>query len=395
MTPTRAYVVCNALDDATRIDRGIQTDSPAASRKVFQMCAALRKEGVRACVLSLGRGRAGGQLRRHPRKVCRVQGVPVVYMPFWQVKVLSELVSLVTPAAALWHLASRRHGRQVVLFYNPETAYLPTLGVAGVVGLRRILDLEDGRVQRDLRSLRGWVAEGTSRLYETLCNGGALLACSALAATTRLRPTLCYYGLSESSRSDRRWRSDDITVVLGGTLDSSTGANLLVEAVGQLRADPPAWVKGLRLVITGKGPSLAAFQALAAVQAHPLVITLGRTTDLEYRAILDTCEVGLALKPRGGPLAQTTFPSKVVELASAGLLVLTTDISDVRVVLGDNALYLVRGDASELIERLRWIVGNRDKARALAESGRLHVERRCSPAAAGRSLADFLFQDSA
>lgn len=395
MTRGRVYVISNALDDTTRNERGISTDSPAASRKVFQMCAALRLAGVRSCVLSLGRGHADGRWLRHRRVVRRVQGVPVVYAPFWQLKVWSELVSLFATAASLLRLARHRLGPQVVIFYNAEPAYLPTLAVASWLGLRRVLDLEDGRTRRDLRTLRGWAIEGTLRLYDWLCNAGALLACSALADATRLRPTLCYYGLAEALAADTRWQAARISAVLGGTLDASTGADLLVETIRQLRATRPAWAAGLRIVITGKGPALPALQALASEHEHPALFVHGRTSDVEYRAILGAVEVGLALKPRSGPLAHTTFPSKVVELASAGLLVLTTDISDVRAVLGDGALYLLREDATELGERLRWIVEHRESAQALAETGCQGVQNRCAPTAAGRSLADFLLREPA
>ena len=51
MTRHRVVVICNALDDATRIERGITTDSPAASRKVLQLCAALRQAGLTPVVL--------------------------------------------------------------------------------------------------------------------------------------------------------------------------------------------------------------------------------------------------------------------------------------------------------------------------------------------------------
>ena len=113
-----------------------------------------------------------------------------------------------------------------------------------------------------------------------------------------------------------------------------------------------------------------------------------------YRAIVEKAQVGLALKPRSGPLSRTTFPSKVIELAGAGLLVLTTDISDVREVLGEGALYLDDETPEGLVDRLRWIVQHPARPGHRRRRAAPMLER-CEPAKAGRALADFLFPRAA
>ena len=115
----------------------------------------------------------------------------------------------------------------------------------------------------------------------------------------------------------------------------------------------------------------------------------GRISDIRYREVLSTCQIGLALKPVGGPLADTTFPSKVIEFAGSGLLVLSTDISDVRSLLGDGALYLEQNDPELLIKLLASIVS--DAASRCAQRGRMAAERRCAPSRAGQDLRQFLF----
>ena len=393
MKVPRVIVVSNALDDETRTERGISTDSPAASRKVFQLCAAVRKAGVRPCVLSLGRGRTGGSRAYFSSRVRRVNGVPVIYAPFSKVRGLSELISLFAPAGIAIRL--RAHRPTAMIFYNREVAYLPTLLTAALLNFRRVLDLEDGEVGRDGRGLASWAHRNMCRLYDRLCSTGALLACSALSAMTSVRPILCYYGTAEGSVSGVRWEARNISAMLGGTLAPDTGADVLIDAIQSLRRAKPAWAERLHIEVTGKGPSLDALSALAASSEFPSVRVHGRTTNDEYKSILARCEVGLALKPRGGPLANTTFPSKVVELASAGLLVVTTDISDVRAVLGEGALYLIRDDPDELVESMRRAVEHPVEARAIAEIGQRAVWARCAPDAAGRSVADFIFRSPA
>jgi len=385
-------VICNALDDVTRQQRGITTDSPAASRKIFMLCQALRLAGVKPCVVSLGRGRAGGSKEFFPSFVCRVDGVPIFYAPFSRVPFLSELVSLLAPLGIIFKL--RRQNPKAIIFYNRMTAYIPSLLVSSVLGYRNVLDLEDGEVPASGQKRGRFLVSVVPRLFDRLCKKGALLACNALAEFTTARPVLSYYGTAVGEPSSKKWQSECVTVLMGGTLCSDTGAELLIDSIRQLRHDAPPWAAQLRFDVTGSGPSLAGLIALAAEPGYPKVTVHGRTTDMQYREVLQRCDVGLALKLNNGPLANTTFPSKVIEFAAAGLLVLTTDISDVRQVLGTTgALYLTQDKPQALIDLLQDIVKNRTMARECAQSGLLNVRALCSPESSGQAVANFIFGD--
>jgi glycosyltransferase involved in cell wall biosynthesis len=180
---------------------------------------------------------------------------------------------------------------------------------------------------------------------------------------------------------------------MGGTLCFDTGAELLITALRQLRRAAPPWAEKLCFEITGKGPSLEGLTALAAESGAPKVLVHGRTTDLQYREVLRRSDVGLALKPNTGALASTTFPSKVIEFAAEGLLVLTTDISDVHQVLGSGALYLTQDEPQMLIDLLESVVKDRATARERAQQGLLSVQTLCSPLPSGQIVANFIFGD--
>ncbi len=386
----RLIILCNALDDHTRIERGISTDSPAASRKVFLAARAIAAVGVKPVIVSLGRGRANGSDSRFATTVRRHHGVPVVYLRFSHRQGVSELISLFAPAGVLWKLRKRRDQKTIV-FYNQLLAYLPALIVARLTGYFTVLDLEDSATGNGGALVR--FTDLVRRIpFEWLCRR-AMLACSMIVRETRLRPTLCYYGTVEETEASRNWTASQIHVLLGGTIAPDTGAPLLAEAILRLRQAQPDWARSVVFEITGKGPSLPALIELAADSRAPMLLVHGRTTDAEYRAIMARAHVGLALKPNKGDLAHTTFPSKVTEMAAAGMLVLSTDISDVRTVLGDGARYLERDDAELLVERLRDIVTKRKAASDSAALGASEVARICAPRRAGKLLADFLFPD--
>lgn len=387
----RVLIVCNALDDATRLERGIATDSPAGSRKVFLLCQALRLAGARPWVVSLGRGQAGGSMAFFPSRVRRVEGIPVFYAPFSRIPFLSELISLLAPTSVVFRF--RQQNSKAVVFYNRLAAYLPVLLLASALGYRNLLDLEDGEVPANDLKRTGVIAQLLPWLYDRLCTGGALLACSALTKLTRVRPVLCYYGTAVGELVSTKWRGSSVSVLMGGTLSTDTGADLLIDTIRQLRRDAPPWAEQLRFEVTGKGPSLEALRALAAETGAPQILIHGRTTDIQYREVLGRCDVGLALKPNVGPLANTTFPSKVIEFSAAGLLVLTTDISDVRQIFGDGARYLTRDDPEVLADLLEGIVKNRVAAQECANHGMRKVRECCSPYLAGRTVANFIFGD--
>jgi glycosyltransferase involved in cell wall biosynthesis len=166
---------------------------------------------------------------------------------------------------------------------------------------------------------------------------------------------------------------------------------MLIEAIRRMRIRQLEWGSKVSFEVTGKGESLVELQQLAAEPGHPMVKVHGRLSDVRYREVLRACQIGLALKPVGGVLADTTFPSKVIEFASSGLLVLSTDISDVRSLLGEGAHFLERNDPDLLIEQLGKIVEDRRSAEFRAIQGHLAVEQQCAPQAAGVALRNFLF----
>jgi len=387
------FFICNALDDVTRLERGIVTDSPAASRKVFCLSKAMREAGVRVVVVSLGRGKQDGSGRYFRGKVRRVEGVPVIYLPFFQFPVLSELLTLCSSVPVFWYL-HRKKAKETVLFYNRIAAYLPLLIFTRILRIETALDLEDGETDVTHWSLAGLKSRILSRLYDAFCSGGALLACQALESATKLRPTLCCYGTSEVQPIAVNWDSLPVTVLLGGTVSYDTGAPLLIKAIIMLREEFPSWASNISFNITGKGDCLEQFKTLAAGSGKPEVIVHGRTTDEEYRRILAHTHVGLSLKPNSGVQADTTFPSKVIEFSSLGILVISTDMSDVRKVLADGAIYLEVDDPTLLIEKLRWVVEHRDAARTLSLNGVQAVSAVCAPERVGHRLSDFLFKSS-
>jgi glycosyltransferase involved in cell wall biosynthesis len=386
------FVLCNALDDMTREQRGIYTDSPAASKKVIELCKAMQGEGTRCFIISLGRGRAGGSVRFFPSVVRTIDSVPIIYAPFITVPILSEIVSLLAPLTTIFRFRSKI--TKAIIFYNPISAYIPTLIFSTTLGFRGILDLEDGNVPIANRKFIFSIRVFVERLFDYFCKGGALLACDALSRFTSLRPTLTYYGVASNNSNSHhnKFKGDHVRLLFAGTLERETGAELLIEAIKAMRLNKASWVHQAVFEVTGKGSSLDQFIHLAGQAGFPKIIVHGRTTNLEYQQILNQVDVGLSLKLTDGPYADTTFPSKVLEFAVNGILILTTDISDVKKVFGDSGALYLKGNSQNLQELIQQAVEDPIRMARIAGEGQHRFTSMNSVERVRKSLTQFIFQ---
>ena len=386
------FILCNALDDITRKQRSIFTDSPAASKKVIELCRAIQGKGTRCFIISLGRGRAGGSVRFFPGMVRRVNSVPIIYAPFVTIPLLSEAISLLAPLAIICRFRLKKI--KSLIFYNPMPAYLLTLITSSALGFRGILDLEDGNISVAQRKYISNIRVFIERLFDYLCKGGALLACDSLIQFTSLRPTLTYYGVVHATQDfvANRFKGEHLRVLFSGTLEYETGAQLLINTILAMRACQASWCQKIIFEITGKGSSLKNFIDLANDDRFPRVIVHGRTTNFEYQNILNRIDVGLSLKLPGGPYANTTFPSKVMEFAGNGILVLTTNISDVHKVFGDEGALYLKGGNEDLQELIRLVAQDPIRMVRIAKEGQRKVTSISSTGEVRNRLSQFIFE---
>ncbi|WP_156120235.1 glycosyltransferase, partial [Aeromonas finlandensis] len=213
-------------------------------------------------------------------------------------------------------------------------------------------------------------------LFDKCCHHGAFLACSALSIYTKIRPVKSYYGVMDENYESSRsvYAKNKACVLLSGTLTADTGANRLISAIRKMRENYEDWMDHIEFSICGMGDSLITFRELESTSQAPTVRVHGRLNNVEYSELLATSDIGLSLKPVGGIYADTTFPSKVVEYSSHNLLVISTDISDVKSVLGQNgACYLNGNEADELIDCLKRLIDNRELINSIAMAGTLSL----------------------
>lgn len=384
----------NAVSDQLRADRCIVTDSPAATRKMIGLCRALRAAGVRASIISMGRGggtRSGRFFRSH---VSRIGGVPVIYGPIWDVPLLSQIVSALWLGLCATRMALRNR-KSVHLLYNQMSAYFLALLALKLFRAKVFVDIEDGPIEGDAPAYSRPLGTLNPGLFARFVSGGALLATSALANGTPIRPVQTYFGAIPPKTADARgkdYSEGSLHALFAGYLNNDTGLQTLNGAIAMMRSSKDPVFESLVVETVGMGPGHDVLRQFSG-EGSPCVEVLGRLNAADYAAALQRAHIGLSLKPVGGDVAESTFPSKTIEYAEYGLSIVATDIGDVRELFGDAAIYLQSNEPRELVEHLRWALAERQSVAAIAARGTQLVNERLSFAAAGQSLAVFFFAE--
>jgi len=384
--------ISNAVDETLISDRSIKTDSPAASNKVFAIARAMHGVGIHCTVLSLGRGRQNGSGVWHAASTKRLEHGPIIYAAFWQSPWLTHLVTFASLTLLLAKLIRRNPGL-CVLVYNRAYHYLPALLLARLSGVRIYLDLEDGYIVEGRGRIRHLKNTLTRRLFGWLCPHGSMVANSGLSSQLDHPPAVVCYGVTFASRAPcQNWNSGRLQVLFSGTLLEEVGCNLLLDALEILRYQHPEMVKEMHFVVTGKGPFAEAFKRCAE-QAPEWLSFRGSIRRIDYLNLLNHCHIGLSLRLSAHEMGATTFPSKVLEYAQHGLLVLTTRASDVPTLFGKEALYLEEESAQALATLLASLPRLRKNNRNTAIRGRKRVLKACAPEVVGRGIRRLLVQN--
>jgi len=379
--------LCNALDEKTRNTRHITTDSPAATKKVLGLCRAMHEVGEDCIVLSMGRGRQSGSGERFLMFTKVLDGVDITYSAFWHIPFLTHLVTSMSLAISLWRL--KRMKAVKLLAYNRVWHYLPSLLLAKVLSIPCYLDLEDGWVSKKNISQKM-----LTYFYDWACNAGSLLACDALKEQVNTKNNLVCYGTSSVRVRHSTWRDEDkVQVLFGGTLCEGTGAHLFIEAIKILLQKNPLIAEKLQIVVVGFG-EMAKSLELFSLKTSGLVGFRGSVSNEQYTQLLQDSHIGLCLKLIVGPFNDSTFPSKVIEISSYGLLLISTSVSDVPKIFSSSNAILLRDDNPEsLADALQWVVQHRLKAEDIAMKGG-EMARECfSMEEVGLELVDFFKGD--
>lgn len=362
----------------------------AASHKVAGMAAGVRSHARRAVIVSSPIVTASRERVFFNGFTCQDGRLACAYLPAISIRGLNRLFSAF---GYLWFALRQIRRDDVVVLYNYFPEYVPVAAwLRWRLGRERvILDLEDGP-REDENDLRGFVNRWSLRVLQRLCSARAIVVSRELARSLHLADVCVVNGVCADVAPRDRAFGSPVLFLYGGSIEPATGLDLFADALRLFARAHRDLASQVRFVVTGFGGT-AQLDALAreVADAGLRVDVMQDLGAAEYRQMLAQADVGLSLKMPGSHLVAATFPSKVVELASHGLLVLTTDVSDVGLLFDDTTAAVLRDSTPQALSAtIAAIAREPQRYRCIAQAGQRAIEARCGRRQIGARLIEFL-----
>jgi len=300
------------------------------------------------------------QFSSHPQFFCANLDTPKIRIPLsWFFYAL--------------HVAKHVKNGDILIIDNYEFIYLVAARWTRL--FRRVsfvLEYEDGKHLIE-RGLYGALTACAEKLGRPIIRA-AFLAHPALEK--RLPPgipSIAVPGFVASTGGVSAPYGGVINLVYSGSLDSTRGVDLLLEAVPLLPAD------GWHLHITGSGRLADNVAKFAGDQRWREKVTFhGVVPGAAYGDLIKKCHVGLNCQRTSDPISGVTFPSKIFSYISAGLLVVSSEASDVPTICGDACIYYKEETPASLAGALRAAFAShgdgKHRARLLEVAGTYNLE---------------------
>lgn len=382
----RFFYVGNFFSDSMRIERGIFTDSPAATQKITEISLSIRGAGERIWLISLGRGQSNLPFQYFSARAGRIRGVPVIYLPFIKTPTITHLFTLF---ALFLQVVLITNQKSVVIYYNYLQHYLLSIISLRLLGRRFIIDIEDG-YRQDEGGLKSKVEKFLLSFYCWLSKDRVMMASTnILNKKLTQKPFICY-GVSPPRILKDKWDKAPLKVLLGGSLLPDTGSDLFIKALQLYNSKYLKESHQIKFIVTGFGEASERLRNLANGELKGILTFYGIVTDAEYSAIANDCHIGLCLKIPSRSMGDTTFPSKAIDLVSRGLLLISTKVSDIPLIFdSESAILLDQPTPENLLDAVVWVSNNCNNSKLIALRGTHKINALLSPLNVGNKLIEF------
>jgi len=361
---------------------------PLGEPRVQREAAAARDAGFDVTVLCL---RGEGEPRR-----ATVDGVRVVRFPLRHERggglgrLAFEYLSFCL--CACWWLSARslRRPFEIVHFHNPPDFLVASGAMCRSRGSRLILDVHDlsshmfaarfpGPLGRALAAALVWIELAASRLADTVITvhepyRRELVSHGVPARKVRVVMNSVDTAVLERAATAHPYTpaSPRLRVAYHGTLTSWYGADLIVAALAQLRAEG----LDLEAVILGDGDAVPALRRQIAASAQGERVQLsGRYLPIEQAlATVATADCGV-IPNRPTQINRFALSSKLFEYVALGVPVVVARLETLAAHFGPGEVtFFEPGVASSLSWAIRWVAEHPDEARARAARAKARAE---------------------
>ncbi|MEY4768146.1 MAG: hypothetical protein RL637_785 [Pseudomonadota bacterium] len=371
-------------DERLKKQRHLIGISPAATHKIFNLSQVLSKTFDRVIIISLARGQLQNTADYFSAKACKLNRVKIIYASGFDLIFFNHLIASISTAYLLSKILSRLNTQHTALIiYNRFWHYLPALLVARYYQINCHLDLEDGLLIKHLSLIKKIIYILQKKCFELLCNQSILLASNQLISQLSTPSYYICYGVALRKRQPSiDLQKTPIICLLTGSLMADTGVLLLIETIKLLDQYYPNLSSQFKFIITGQSDQSTEFALVKAgseINAE-LFSYLGFLSDKDYHQLCLQADIHLCLKRSDSMIGLTTFPSKVIEIASYGHVLISTALTEVMHLFSEKgAYYLFEETAENLLNILLTIYHNPDIAIQKAWLGQQRVLDYCHP----------------
>ena len=380
-THTICYL-CNILDEKSKAERAIVFDSPAATKKVLDVCHALQNKFSKVYIVTMARGKQQSEPKTHPANVKKTAKIPILFAYFNPLQPWTYIITAISVFLLIWRILRQSKSNKLhLIVYNRNWLYVPALILVRLFGSYCYLDLEDGELIKTSNFPKRIIYKTIRIVFDLLCSHGSVLVTPGLINQVKTSNNVICYGVAQKNETNitSDWTKESVIFLLGGTLIKETGVQLLIDAVKILNRDFQTLKGQLLIYVTGQGYLTDELYKLSQQEGKNWLDFKGRVSKSEYEVLLNKSHVGLCLKLPSSEMGATTFPSKVIEIAAQGKLVLTTNLGQVNNLLGsDGAVFLENENPTSLVNAMIDIINDRTKYMEATAIGQQRVFNMCS-----------------
>lgn len=256
-----------------------------------------------------------------------------------------KIRALLLPILYFFHVVRNIKHDDLIIMHNYYLSYsLLALYFSMRYKSTIIIDYEDGRHLIDKGG--GWYLCRFAEVLGRRLVRGAILANALLGKRLSINiPKIVIPGFysPEALRVNNPPSKSCIRFLYAGTLDETRGVDLLLDAIPLLPID------GWALDISGAGPLESRVREFVSNPKYIGKVFFHSVLEpRRYSDLISKAHVGLNPQRSNDPISAVTFPSKLFAYLSADLLIISSEASNVRDILGDICIYYQKNDPASL-----------------------------------------------
>ena len=275
-----------------------------------------------------------------------------------------------------------------IFFYNylPRTA-LPAFVGSFLFGVPLIIEYEDGTIYHEHRVIRT-VAQVLKRVCGSRING-AICASSGLADLAQTKNTVVVRGFPSvgfpSELPERSNEYGDTTIItFAGRFDQVRGIYIFLHMCEYLSDN---W-DNIEFWICGYGPEYENVEKISK-NLPDSVSFYGTVPEGEYAKKIVNSDILVNFQDPDAAISTYTFPSKLLDFMSAGKVIVTTPVSDVKTELSEFVV-ITENEKPVIRDTLETVINDLETHKKEALLAQQWISEECNYENTGRQLASLL-----